>query len=92
MVVAVASRLYLSHGSDYYESLHNTEQCASANGEWVDCNCPVCHEENFLATEAETFEYHPIISTLRYEYGVQPTAQANSIVVISSLRGPPALS
>lgn len=92
MIVALSSRLYLSHGSDYYESLHNTEQCAADNGEWVDCNCPVCHEENFLATEAKLIEYNPIISILLCEYGVEPTALANNIVVATSLRGPPALS
>ena len=92
MITAMASRLYLTHGSDYYESLGNTQQSASDNGAGVECNCPVCHAEDFLATEAEYFEYSPIISVLECERGVKPTAAANRVVVISSLRAPPYLS
>ena len=92
MVVAVSSRLYLIHGRDYYDTLAETAQTAAQNGEWYSCDCLVCHAEDCLATEAETFEYTPIITTLRYEYAAVPTAQANRVVVVSSLRGPPCLS
>ena len=92
MITALASRAYLTHGSDYYESIWNTEQSASDNGAWVECNCPVCHAEDYLAVEAEYFYYNPIITTINHEFGVIATAKANSIVVTSSLRGPPYLS
>lgn len=92
MITALASRAYLTHGSDYYESIWNTAQSASDNGAWVECNCPVCHAEDFIAVAAEYFDYSPIISELEFEQSVLPTAQANNIVIISSLRGPPYLS
>jgi hypothetical protein len=78
-----------------YEDYLRTAHPSSANtdnGAWVSCNCPICHAEDYLATEAENFEYHPVITTLECEFGVIPTAQANRIVVTSSLRGPPCLS
>ena len=92
MIVAVSSRLYLTHGSDYYESIWNTEQTASDNGSWLVCNCPVCHAEDFLAVEPKSFDYNPIITTLQYEYAIAPTSAASRIVVVSSLRAPPYLS
>ena len=92
MITALASRAYLTHGSDYYESIWNTEQSASDNGAWIECNCPVCHAEDFIAVAAEYFDYSPIISELEFEQGILPTAKANNIVVVSSLRGPPYLS
>ena len=92
MITALASRAYLTHGSDYYESIWNTAQSASDNGAWVECNCPVCHAEDFIAVAAEYFDYSPIISELKFEQSILPTAQANNIVIVSSLRGPPYLS
>ena len=92
MITALASRAYLTHGSDYYESIWNTAQSASDNGAWVECNCPVCHAEDFIAVAAEYFDYSPIISELEFEQSILPTAQANNIVIVSSLRGPPYLS
>lgn len=92
MVTALASRAYLTHGSDYYESIWNTAQSASDNGTWVECNCPVCHAEDFIAVAADYFDYSPIISVLDFEQSILPTAQANNIVIVSSLRGPPYLS
>ncbi len=92
MITALASRAYLTHGSDYYESIWNTEQSASDNGAWIECNCPVCHAEDFIAVAAEYFDYSPIISVLEFEQSILTTAKANNIVVVSSLRGPPYLS
>lgn len=92
MITALSSRFYLTHGSDYYESIRNTEQSASDNGAWIECNCPVCHAEDFLAVAAELFEYNAIIAELEWEQSILPTAKANNIVVVSSLRGPPYLS
>lgn len=91
MVLAISGRLYLSHGSDYYESLWNTETTASDRGAWVVCNCPVCHSEEFVSTEAELFEYNPWVTSLLFEFAIEPTTSANRIAIISSQRGPPAL-
>ena len=91
MIVAGATRLYLSHNEGFDASawdIHTT----SANGDWLRCNCPICHAEDFTATEAESFEYHTFISTLSFEFAVYKTAAANAIVILSSLRGPPCLS
>lgn len=92
MVLAVSSRVWLTHDRGYYESFLRTAHPSAEAGAWVSCNCPICHAEDFLATEAECFEYHPFITTLECEFGLIPTAQANRIVVTSSLRGPPCLS
>jgi len=92
MITALASRAYLTHGSDYYESIWNTAQSASDNGAWVECNCPVCHAEDFIAVAVDYFDYNPIITTINHEFGVIATAKANCIVVTSSLRAPPCLS
>lgn len=82
----------VSHNIDYYESVFKTAQQAEESGEWLLCDCPICHAEDCLATEAEYFAYNPVITTLEFEFGTEPTATANRIVVTSSLRGPPALS
>ena len=92
LVTAVSCRLYLTHGIEYYGSLWETEQMASESGESMECNCPICHAEDFLAVAAENFNYTPIISEVEFEQGVLHTAAANNIVVVSSLRGPPYLS
>ena len=92
MITAFASRLYLTHDRGYYEDYLRTEHPSHESGAWVSCNCPICHAEDYLAVEAEYFDYNPIITTIECEYGVIPTAEANRIVVTSSLRGPPYLS
>ena len=92
MIFAVSSRVWLTHERGYYEDYIRTSHPSAEAGEWMSCNCPICHAEDFIATEAEYFEYHPFITTLLCEYAVIPTASANRIVVISSLRGPPCLS
>ena len=95
MIASVSSRVWITHDRGYYEDYLRTAHPSSANtdnGAWVSCNCPICHAEDYLATEAEYFEYNPIITTLECEFGVVPTAQANRIVITSSLRGPPCLS
>ena len=91
MITAVSSRIYLTHDRGFYEFCCHTEE-ASANNQFVYCNCPICHAEDFTATEAEYFEYNPFVTTLLCEFGTTPTASANRIVVTSSLRGPPCLS
>ena len=91
MIVAGVTRLYLTHNEGFDVSawdIHTT----STEGDSVRCNCPICHAEDFTATEAKSFEYHAFISTLSYEFAVYQTATANDIVVLSSLRGPPCLS
>ena len=91
MIVAVATRLYLSHNEGFDASawdIHTT----SANGDWLRCNCPICHAEDLVATVVETVEYNPIITTFECEFAIAPTKEANRIVITSSLRGPPALS
>ena len=92
MITAFSSRLYLTHDRGFYEDYLRTEHPSHESGAWVSCNCPICHAEDYLATEAEYFEYNPVITTLECEFGIIPTAQANRIVVTSSLRGPPCLS
>ncbi len=92
MIVSVSSRVWITHDRGYYEDFLRTAHPSSNGGAWVACNCPICHAEDFLAVEAEYFEYNPIITTLEYDFGVIPTASANRIVVVSSLRGPPYLS
>ena len=95
MIVSVSSRMWVTHDRGYYENFlrtaHPTADNAD-NGAWVACNCPICHAEDFLAIAAEYFVYSPIISVLEFERGVLPTAAANDITVVSSLRGPPFLS
>lgn len=91
MIVAVATRLYISHNEGFDASawdIHTT----SANGDWLRCNCPICHAEDLVATVVETVEYNPIITTFECEFAIAPTKEANRIVITSSLRGPPALS
>lgn len=92
MFIALTSRAYLTHDRGYWEDYLRTEHPSHESSEWVSCNCPICHAEDYLATEAEYFEYNPIITTLECDFGVAPTASANRIVVTSSLRGPPCLS
>jgi hypothetical protein len=92
MIMAFSSRLYLTHDRDYYEDILRTEQSSHDNGAGVSCNCPICHAEDYIAIKAEYFEYHPIITTIDYEFAVKPTATANRIVVTTALRGPPCLS
>ena len=91
MLTAVSSRFYLTHDRGFYDIYFSTEH-ASHDCEKLVCNCPICHAEDFVATEAKFFEYNPIITTLLCEFEVAPTASANSIVITSSLRGPPCLS
>lgn len=91
MITAVSSRIYLTHDRGFYEFCGHDED-ASVNNQIVYCNCPICHAEDFTATEAEYFEYNPVATTLLCEFGTTPTASANRIVVTSSLRGPPCLS
>jgi hypothetical protein len=92
MIVSVSSRLWLTHDRGYYEDFLRTAHPSADAHAWVSCNCPICHAEDFLATEAEYFDYSPIISVLECERAIQPTATANKVVVISSLRAPPYLS
>ena len=92
MFIAFTSRTYLTHDRGYWEDFLRTEHPSHESSEWVSCNCPICHAEDYLATEAEYFEYNPIITTIEFEYGIISTAEANRIVVTSSLRGPPCLS
>lgn len=84
--------MLLSHDQEYHDAVWQTEEAAAERGEWVDCNCIVCSSNHIFATEPENFEYHSFAVTLLCEYGVDPTAQANDIVVVTSLRGPPVLS
>ena len=92
MFVSVSSRVWITHDRGYYEDFLRTAHPSSNGGAWVACNCPICHAEDFLAIAAENFNYNPIISELEFEQSVLPTAAANDIVVVSSLRGPPYLS
>ena len=92
MIVAGGTRLYLNHNQGFDASAWDIHLSDYSEHEQLRCNCPICHAEDFVATEAETFEYHAYISTLSYEFAVYKTAAANDIVVLSSLRGPPCLS
>ena len=95
MITAFSSRLYLTHDRGYYEDYLRTAHPSAANtdnGAWVSCNCPICHAEDFIAVAAEYFDYSPIISELEFEPSTLPTAKANRVVTISSLRAPPCLS
>ena len=95
MIIAVSSRAWITHDRGYYENFLRTAHPSATNadnGAWVACNCPICHAEDYLATAAEYFIYSPIISVLEFEQSILPTAAANDIVVVSSLRGPPCLS
>ena len=91
MITALSSRVYLTHDRGFYEVFCHAEDTAAENAS-LHCNCPICHAEDFTATEAEYFDYNPIVTTLLCEFGTKPTASANRIVVTSSLRGPPCLS
>ena len=91
MLAAVSVRVYLTHDRGFYEVFYHMED-NSAGETNVHCNCPICHAEDFTATEAEYFDYNPTVTTLLCEFGIRPTASANRIVVTSSLRGPPCLS
>ena len=92
MIFAVSSRVWLTHSRGYYEDYLRTSHPSADAGEWVSCNCPICHAEDFLAVAAEYLEYRPFITALECEVSVLPTAKANDIIVVSSLRGPPCLS
>lgn len=92
MIVSVSSRVWITHDRGYYEDFLRTAHPSEDAHTWVSCNCPICHAEDFLAVAAEIFEYNPIIVELEWEQSILPTAAANDIVVVSSLRGPPYLS
>ena len=92
MITAYSSRLYLTHDHDFNKFCDKNEHSTSCNNEWVSCNCPICHAEDVVATQAESFEYNPFITTLAFEFAVCPTAKANDFVALSSQRGPPFLS
>ena len=92
MIVAAASRLHLNHAREFYRFDCDFEQTASSDHSSVRCNCPICHAEDVTAVETDPIEYHTLLTTLSYEFGVYPTASANDIVTSSSLRGPPSLS
>ena len=92
MFIAFTSRTYLTHDRGYWEDFLRTEHPSHESSEWVSCNCPICHAEDFLAVEAEYFNYQPFITIQFCEYAVADVAEANRIVVTSSLRGPPCLS
>lgn len=92
MAIAVVSRLYLTHDREYYEVVRITKQDASNNGAWVLCDCPICHAEEFLATEVECFVYESITSELSSIEVVPLVAKANRVVYATSLRGPPAMA
>ncbi|MBP3550654.1 MAG: hypothetical protein J6J57_03300 [Alistipes sp.] len=92
MIVSVSSRMWITHDRGYYEDFLRTAHPSADAHTWVSCNCPICHAEDFIAVAAEYFDYSPIISELEFEQGILPTAQANNIVIVSSLRGPPYLS
>ena len=74
MIVSVSSRAWITHDRGYYEDYLRTAHPSANNGTWVSCNCPICHAEDFIAIEAEYFEYNPIITTLECDFGAIPTA------------------
>ena len=90
MITALSSRVYLTHDRGF--SIDYQTKANAAEKDNFYCDCPICHAEDFTATEAEYFDYNPIVTTLLCEFGIEPTASANRIVVTSSLRGPPCLS
>ncbi|MBR2326981.1 MAG: hypothetical protein IKA49_06480 [Alistipes sp.] len=92
MVISLSSRVWITHDRGYYEDYLRTAHPSADNGAWVSCNCPICHAEDFISTAAEYFEYSPIIVELEFKQSILPTAMANRVVVLSSLRAPPYLS
>lgn len=91
MLAAVSVRVHLTHDRGFYATSYHLGENSSEPANFH-CNCPICHAEDFTATEAEYFDYNPIVTTLLCEFAIKPTASANRIVVTSSLRGPPSLS
>ena len=93
MVVAVSSRAWLTHDRGYYEDYLRTAHPSADCGAWVACNCPICHAEDVVATEAEDFVYQPVVTAIEFELAILPTASAKDTQArILSLRGPPYLS
>ena len=92
MIFAVSSRVWITHDRGYYEELRLTANSSQGASESIRCNCPICHAEDYLATEAEYFDYHPFVTTLLCEFGIQPTSSASRTILATSLRGPPCLS
>uniref|UniRef100_UPI004057B51A hypothetical protein n=1 Tax=Alistipes sp. TaxID=1872444 RepID=UPI004057B51A len=92
MIISVSSRVWLAHDRGYYEDYLRTAHPSADAHAWVSCNCPICHAEDFIAVAAEYFNYSPIISELKFGRSILPTAKANNIVVVVSLRAPPYLS
>lgn len=92
MAISATTRLYITHDRGYYEDYLRTAHPSCDCNAWVSCNCPICHAEDFLSTEAENFEYNPIVVELDFERAFQPTATANQVPTASSLRAPPYLS
>ena len=91
MITAYASRVFLWHDRGFDEYTCCLDGHVGEDKHFV-CNCPICHAEEVVATAPESVEYHPFVTVVECEYGVLPTASANSVVISSSLRGPPCLS
>ncbi|MBR3677639.1 MAG: hypothetical protein IKL60_01895 [Alistipes sp.] len=92
LVISLSSRTYLTYNATCYDRVDTEETTSVPNRASFVCNCPICSAEEFFAIEAEEFDYHPIIAVLEFEQEILPTASANRVVVISSLRAPPYLS
>ena len=92
MLAALSCRVYMTHDRGYYESFFRTAHPELEHSAWVACNCPICHAEDVVATKVDIFEYHPFITTLLCEFGIEPVASANRIAIAPTHRGPPCLS
>lgn len=92
MITAYSSRLYLTLDHGFVKTSWGTKIFTDDSCEQLRCNCPICHAEELLSTEAESFDYQPFFTTLTFEFAVCHTAEANNIATLSSLRGPPYLS
>ena len=91
MLASVSIRVYLIHDVGLYKGFNISKSIATERAD-LRCNCPICHSEDFIALKSENIEYHPIINTIEFEFGIIPTASASQPVIISPLRGPPCLS
>lgn len=92
LLTAYVGKALHTHNEAYYTSLLMTQSATSEHGPEVMDDCPICHYGEFLFTEELSIEYRFFATTLLCVIEAQPTAAANDIAIVTSLRGPPALS
>ena len=92
LLTAYVGKALHTHNEAYYTALLMSQSAASEQGSEVMDDCPICHYGEFLFTKNCPLDFQFFASTLLYVIEAHPTAVANEISIVASLRGPPALS